>query len=214
MDELTDALVRARDGDAAAAEWFVRATQAEVWRLCRHLGPTGHADDLTQDTYARAFGSLQRFAGRSSARTWLLAIARRACVDAVRLAVRERANTEYGETDLDQIGLAGRSTGRDPGDTVPWAMLLHTLPERYREAFVLTQVLGLSYPEVADVCVVGRSAPCAHGWRGLGRCCSTLSPRRTSRPAAERQSRRQAAEPAGFALIGRAASSSCTFLVT
>ena len=48
-------------------------------------------DDLTQDTFLRALGSLHRFEGRSSARTWLLAIARRAVADSHRYtAVRPR----------------------------------------------------------------------------------------------------------------------------
>src|ERR1700742_3959970 len=85
------AALRARRGDAAAAAEFVRGTQTDVWRLCAHLGSRATADDLTQETYARAFSSLHRFAGRSSARTWLLSIARRVCADAVRSAVRARA---------------------------------------------------------------------------------------------------------------------------
>src|SRR3954462_5914270 len=84
FDELTQVALRARRGDAAAATAFVRGTQADVWRLCAHLGSPAQADDLTQDTYARAFSSLHRFLGRSSARTWVLSIARRVCADAVR----------------------------------------------------------------------------------------------------------------------------------
>src|SRR5947209_7605722 len=90
VDEITALALRARRGDAASASAFVRATQADVWRLCAALGSAQQADDLTQDTYARAFASLHRFQGRSSARTWLLSIARRVCADAVRSAVRER----------------------------------------------------------------------------------------------------------------------------
>lgn len=83
-DEITTVALRARHGDAVAASAFVRATQVDVWRLCAHLGSTATADDLTPDTYARAFASLHRFLGRSSARTWLLSIARRVWADAVR----------------------------------------------------------------------------------------------------------------------------------
>src|SRR5579875_3991704 len=90
-DEVTLAALRARKGDSAAATAFVRATQTDVWRLCAHLGSRATADDLTQETYARAFAGLHRFAGRSAARTWLLAIARHVCADAVRAAVRMRS---------------------------------------------------------------------------------------------------------------------------
>jgi RNA polymerase sigma-70 factor (ECF subfamily) len=40
---------------------FVRATQADVWRLCAHLADQASADDLTQETYLRAFRSLRSF---------------------------------------------------------------------------------------------------------------------------------------------------------
>lgn len=51
--------------------------------LARSAGPD-HADDLTQETFLRMLGSLPGFEGRSSALTWLLAIARRVAVDRYR----------------------------------------------------------------------------------------------------------------------------------
>lgn len=152
-DEITAAALRARRGEAAAAAAFVRATQADVWRLCAHLGSRDSADDLTQETYARAFASLHRFAGRSSARTWLLSIARRACADAVRSAVRTRAVTVAGPLDADGVlgPAAGVSSG-DPAETVTLRAVLAALDTDRREAFVLTQLVGLSYAEAADVC--------------------------------------------------------------
>jgi RNA polymerase sigma-70 factor (ECF subfamily) len=140
-DEITEAALRARSGDSASARAFVSATQTDVWRLCAHLSSRSFADDLTQETYARAFASLHRFAGRSSARTWLLSIARRVCADAVRAAVRSRT----WEPDI-----AGIAT--DPADSVTLQSLLDALDRDRREAFVLTQLVGLSYAEAADVC--------------------------------------------------------------
>lgn len=141
VDELTAAALRARRGDTEAATAFVRATQADVWRLCAHLGSAGTADDLTQETYARAFGSLHRFLGRSSAKTWLLTIARRTCADAVRANIRDRAHP-----------LPRPAEVRDHAEGVTLRHLVATLDAERREAFVLTQVLGLSYAEAADVC--------------------------------------------------------------
>ena len=141
FDELTQVALRARRGDAAAAAAFVRATQADVWRLCAHLGSPAQADDLTQDTYARAFASLHRFLGRASARTWLLSIARRVCADAVRSAVRER-----------RMAAAPERSSDDPAASVAMRSLIAGLEPERREAFVLTQILGLSYAEAADTC--------------------------------------------------------------
>ena len=64
MDELTRLALAAAAGDRVALDRFVRATQADVWRLCAHLGDRDRADDLTQETYLRAFRSLPGFPGR------------------------------------------------------------------------------------------------------------------------------------------------------
>lgn len=140
-DTITEAALRARRGDADAAADFVRATQPDVWRLCAHLSSRAEADDLTQETYSRAFGALHRFAGRSSARTWLLAIARRVCADAVRSASRTRA-----------VAAEPARPDPDPADSITLYALLDALDRERREAFVLTQLVGLSYAEAADVC--------------------------------------------------------------
>ena len=88
---------------------------------------------------------MHRFAGRSSARTWLLSIARRVCADAVRAAVRERARRPV-------TAAAPGPDQPDPAEAVTVRALLATLTTERREAFVLTQLLGLSYAEAADVC--------------------------------------------------------------
>jgi RNA polymerase sigma-70 factor (ECF subfamily) len=148
IDAVTASALRARHGDHGAATAFVRATQADVWRVCAHLGSGRDADDLTQETYARAFASLHRFGGRSSARTWLLAIARRVCADAVRAAVRAR-KLDLAETDA---AGSGGPHATDPAESVALNAMLDALDPQRREAFVLTQLVGLSYAEAADVC--------------------------------------------------------------
>ena len=155
MDDLARTAADAADGDPLAAAALVRATQPDVWRLCAALGDRDTADDLTQETYLRAFGALHRFEGRSSVRTWVLAIARRVCADAVRSRRRRRLTLVREPSDLELL-----APGR-PGDTVGEAAavsdLLARLDAERREAFVLTQLLGLSYAEAAEVagCPVG-----------------------------------------------------------
>jgi RNA polymerase sigma-70 factor, ECF subfamily len=145
-DEITRWALAAKTGDRAAAEAFVRATQHDVQRMLAHLSGPGEADDLTQETFLRAMRSLPGFAGRSSARTWLLSIARRVAVDHVRAAVR-RPRTAALE-DWERAG-GGHSRFEDG---VLLRRLLDDLPADRREAFVATQMLGLSYAEAAQVC--------------------------------------------------------------
>ncbi|QHC27714.1 sigma-70 family RNA polymerase sigma factor [Streptomyces sp. HF10] len=147
----------ARGGDPDAADHFVRALHADVLRYVTYLsGDPQTAHDLTQDTFARAFGSLHRYEGRASARTWLLSIARRAVADSLRrAAVRPR----IADTVDWQTAVEGTQPRGLPGfdDGIALLDLLETLPDERREAFLLTQVVGLSYEEAAGFvgCPVG-----------------------------------------------------------
>src|SRR5690348_17189562 len=89
-DPATALALAARDGDPGAPAALVRATQSDVWRFTAALVDPGSADDLTQETFLRAFRALPAFEGRSSVRTWLLGIARRTCADHLRAVVRRR----------------------------------------------------------------------------------------------------------------------------
>jgi RNA polymerase sigma-70 factor (ECF subfamily) len=144
--------IAAGQGDQDALTRFVRATQRDVHRYVSHLSSPREADDLAQDTYLRALQSLPRFAGRSPARTWLLSIARHAAAEAVRRAVR-RPRTSAVE-DWDALGAATQHPAlRTAADeAVLLRQLVDALDTDRREAFVLTQLLDLSYAEAADVC--------------------------------------------------------------
>ncbi|MFD5590101.1 sigma-70 family RNA polymerase sigma factor [Streptomyces griseorubiginosus] len=147
----------ARGGDADAVDHFVRALHRDVLRYVSHLcGDPQAVDDLAQDTFLRALGSLHRFEGRSSARAWVLSIARRAVVDGFRhAAVRPR---RYDGADW-QAAVERAQPRGVPGfdDGIALVDLLGALSDERREAFVLTQMLGLSYEEAAVVsgCPVG-----------------------------------------------------------
>jgi RNA polymerase sigma-70 factor (ECF subfamily) len=146
MDELTALLLSARDGDRVALAAVIKRTQAEVWRMCRHLVDREDADDLAQEVYLRAWRSLPGFRGDASARTWLLAITRNTCAEAVRKRRRRRLLNPW----LSRPG--GDEAAPDPAGAVALERLLAALDDEQRTAFVLTQLLGLSYTEAAEVC--------------------------------------------------------------
>lgn len=132
-------------GDQRALAAIVRATEDHVWRCCSYLGGGDDVADLVQETYARALRALPRFEGRSSLRTWLLAIARNVCADAVRAARRRRALDARRPRPAPEPDVA---------DELPVRLLLDALDPDRREAFVLTQVVGVPYAEAAEVCGV------------------------------------------------------------
>jgi RNA polymerase sigma-70 factor (ECF subfamily) len=151
MDELTRLAVQARRGEPSVMASFIRATQREVYSLCAYLVDEDTADDLAQETYLRVFRALPDFRKESSARTWLLSITRRVCMDELRRRIRRRRretlvaefNTEFN-TDRPMP-----AADDDQGEI---REVLSQLPEDRRSAFVLTQILGLSYADAGDIC--------------------------------------------------------------
>ena len=150
MDELTRRWLDARDGDRTALYQAVRASQADVWRLAAHLVGVNEADDVTQDTFVRAWRALPAFRGDSSSRTWLLSIARRACADSIRGTVRRRRLVARVE---DERARGGRRVGDHTGVS-SLDQLVDGLDRDQRVAFVLTQMVGCSYVEAAEICGV------------------------------------------------------------
>ncbi len=150
-ERITALALAAGRGDRTALEEFIRSTQSDVWRFIAHRASPARADDLTQETYLRALGSLRRFEARASARAWLLSIARYVCADEIRAAMaRPRV-----AADADWEAAADRRRSASSPAAIEFAelrIMLAALPEDRREALVLTQLLGLSYEEAAQVC--------------------------------------------------------------
>ncbi|MGO9153611.1 RNA polymerase sigma factor SigC [Mycobacterium sp.] len=149
-DEAVTALaLAAARGNERALEAFIKATQHDVWRFVTYLSDAGNADDLTQETFLRAIGAIERFSGRSSARTWLLAIARRVVADHIRRA-QSRPRTAAGAY-LEHLPTGDRHA-RGFEDLVEVTTMIAGLNTEQREALLLTQLLGLPYADAAAVC--------------------------------------------------------------
>lgn len=150
MDQLTVIALRAKAGDRQALEAFVTQSLSDVLGVCRYLGRPSDPEDLAQETYERALGSIHRFRGDGSARAWLLSIARRVCADATRREIKNRKRDERLIADL-------MATDHHDHRWVEIDELLAVLDEDRRTAFVLTQLVGLSYEEAAEAvgCPIG-----------------------------------------------------------
>ena len=147
-DPLRRHVEAAVEGDDVAFSYLVSATQPAVWRLCSALGSTGVEEDLVQETYLRAIKSLAGFRFEVPFQAWLLSIARRVCADDVRRRTRARRLADR----LDRFAGDGVALDHESVDH-----LLDALEPDRRDAFVLTQVVGLSYEEAAEVmdCPIG-----------------------------------------------------------
>jgi RNA polymerase sigma-70 factor, ECF subfamily len=150
-DAITNLALAAGRGDRAAANSLIRSTQRDVWRFLVYLVGHAEAEDLTQETFVRALVSAHRFTARGNARTWLLAIARRVAADHFRAAAtRPKIAADQDWQEAADLAVAPHLPGID--DTVAIDLAVRTLSNDRRDAFVLTQVLGLGYAEAAQVC--------------------------------------------------------------
>jgi RNA polymerase sigma-70 factor (ECF subfamily) len=134
---ITALALAAGAGDHIALTTFIRATQRDVYHFLSYLSAPAVAENLTQETYLQAFRSLPRFTDRSGARTWLLSVARRVAANQI-----ERADAA--------AAFAYPRPGWEEGAVL--RELVTRLEADRRDAFVLTQVLGLDYAAAAEVC--------------------------------------------------------------
>jgi RNA polymerase sigma-70 factor (ECF subfamily) len=134
---------RARTGDLPAFEELVRTYQADVYRFAAHLThDRALAEDITQETFLRAFRFLRGFRGGTTFGAWLFRIARNCSMDALR---RERPTMfrPLDEPDGGQVG--------DAAPRVELAAALDAVSTDHRDAFLLVEVFGLTYLEASDV---------------------------------------------------------------
>ena len=117
-----------------------------IWRLCAALVGNAAADDLAQETFLRATRALPQFRGQASGRTWILSIARRTCMDDLRVRYRRERRDRRLTREASSNHVPDAS-----GDLATRDLLIQLEPDR-RIAFVLTQLFELSYDEAAAVC--------------------------------------------------------------
>jgi RNA polymerase sigma-70 factor (ECF subfamily) len=129
-------------------EAFIAISQPQVRWLCASLVDEQSADDLTQETFVRALHAIRQFRGDSTARTWLLSVARNVCMDELRARSRQRKRAESASSTYLDLERAVP----DVAEGVGVRDLLHRLDPDRRMAFVLTQLIRMSYDEAAAVC--------------------------------------------------------------
>jgi RNA polymerase sigma-70 factor (ECF subfamily) len=148
-----ETLVRqSQNGDAAAFEALVRKYQKMVDALTfRMTGSLTDAEDLTQETFMRAYEQIGSYRGAAKFSTWLCRIAVNGCLNwRRRESQRMRVQFEGAETLFDHNGDAqGSETETEMSRRVQAALL--KLPAKQRAAIVLTVYDGLNHAEAARV---------------------------------------------------------------
>lgn len=148
---------RVLGGDVQAFEILVRRYNQRLFRLARGIvGDDQEAMDVLQESYVRAFASLDSFNGPAGFPTWLYVIVRNEAFSQLRRRRRE-APTE-AET-MESIV----EDAADPDDAAPERALdaerlagvlestIDRLPPPFRVVFVLRAIEGMSVRETAEI---------------------------------------------------------------
>lgn len=178
IENETDWIARAKAGDASAFGRLVNAHQRGVFGyLLGCVREAAVADDLTQDTFLRAWQGLPRFRGESAFRAWLFQIA----ANRVRSWARWRSLRLLRET-----ALPASSDGTDPleetavaGDPGPeeeacireqrerLRAAIGVLPPREKEVFLLRHDGNLPIKEIAGALGIAEGSVKAHLFHAL-----------------------------------------------
>lgn len=129
---------------ATPAEMFERHHLAIYRYLLRMTGSRETAEELTQEVFLRAIQRAEAYEERSRERAWLFRIARNLRIDGVR---RERRAPVLAPVDDDEPWEPARQALR-----LGIRQALAMLEDNEREAFVLAEVVGLSYADIAETC--------------------------------------------------------------
>ncbi|NNB84277.1 sigma-70 family RNA polymerase sigma factor [Corallococcus exiguus] len=163
-------LTRAQDGDVSAFEALVGLHQDRVYGLAlRMTRSEADAAEITQDTFLSAYQHLKDFRGEAAFGSWVHRIAANHAL----MRLRHRRVAQAAESELQTPEFTERGTladypvsdwSRDAEEKALDAELgqaiqqaADRLPEGYREVFLLKDVDGLSYEQIAEV--TGDSIP-------------------------------------------------------
>lgn len=151
-DRAADAALieRYKAGDQRAATLLVERHATALARFAASSGEREQVDELVQDTFVRAFNSLDSFRADSALRTWLFTILKRLILDRRRAERRQAGMVEFEEAHAVQAydaldGLVADETARRVRKAV------ESLSPMQREVFLLRVNEGMAYSEIATV---------------------------------------------------------------
>ena len=161
MTETTEAVARARAGDAEAWGQIYREMGPAIFRFCRRALPTREdAEDATMEIFSKLWeGKLSQYDETRSFSAWLYRVAANHCWDILR---RRKIRQDKETEDVDEVPLEhpdpnqlDRLIEQKSSEEVRHA--LQKLGARARMALVLRYYSDMSYDEIADALGVRRA---------------------------------------------------------
>jgi len=143
--------------DDSGFEAMIATHHAEIYRyVLRTTGRTSDADDLSQETFLRAYRAYRSLPADANARAWLFTIATNLCRNHFRGQKRRRLAYEAMSavgSDRDGAAPDGVAIGREVGAAIE--SVVAGLPFKQRVAFLQRKIHGFDYE------AIGRSLQCS-----------------------------------------------------
>jgi RNA polymerase sigma-70 factor (ECF subfamily) len=149
---------RAKSGDTKAFGQLVRQHQKRIYRVALHmLRDAAEAEDVTQDTFVRAYAAMARFDGRSQPYTWFYRIAVNLSLNRIRSRKRHRSVAAEDDPRLEAVlqdphpsahperSVSDHQMARDLCDAIDG------LSETLRTTLILVVIDGLAHTEAAGI---------------------------------------------------------------
>ncbi len=164
--ELSDEKLMQRylEGQPQAFQVLLQRHGSKVYNfIVRQTGDRQLAEDLVQDTFLRVVHRAESFRGQSKFTTWVFSIARNLCIDHARRMQHRRhrrldAPLRKGDdgtaTLLDKVSHGGPGPDRRAADErfrLRLEEAMEALPDEQREVFVMRQLRGLKFADIAEI---------------------------------------------------------------
>ena len=152
---------RWKAGDSRAATALVSRHADALARFAVSTGERSEIEELVQDTFVRAFSSIDSFRGESSLRTWLFTIERRLILDRRRSERRQKTTVPVEPSDaVTEFDALDSMLAEEAESRVRKAV--NSLSPTQREVFSLRVEQGMSYREIAEIAGTTEGAARVH----------------------------------------------------
>ncbi|MFP5320641.1 MAG: RNA polymerase sigma factor [Acidimicrobiia bacterium] len=142
-----DLVERYQAGDPSAFDELYRRYFDRLHRFCqRHTRDVHEAEEIAQEAFVRALGSMDRLTGERRFYPWMTVIAKRLTID------RHRKLSRVEVTDEPELGSVDPDLDHlfDAVDAGHVHAALAQVGPRHREVLLLREAEGLSYAEIGD----------------------------------------------------------------
>ncbi len=181
-----DVVAGFRAGDEASVREVYRTYGRLVYAVARRLVSTPElAEEVTQETFVKAWAAAERYDGERDLAPWLATIARRTAYDVLRREGR-RVQTVAGERpELERLGDADPSAeqvAERRADAVEVRRAVDALPDDEREVVRRQHLVGQTHVQIAEELGVPVGTVKSRSHRAHRRLAASLAALRTEAP--------------------------------